>query len=644
MTSSDANSSFPTLMSSLLQATSPEQSDNLKTAKVSSGTKRTEGSDTEENQICDVDRRSERRDTGPDVKNLPSRTETCIASQQSLTSSKLSSLRTKTSQMSNSLTMSTMRSTKFSLQGVVPSRIQADIVQRYEIEKCAFGAGAFGKVYIGRDKQMKDRVVAIKRMIVRDTPRLDAFLKEASIMLTLDHPHICKLYETYEQKDIMYLVMEYLEGRDLFERLLVLDHLDEVHSSDIVKQCACALKYAHARGIAHRDMKPDNVVFCSEDETDTNVKVIDWGLGFFFGEGTMQSTVGTPSFSAPEVLQGSKPGYSPSCDLYSLGVMTYFLLSGNLPFKGTQAEQLRMMKKEKYSFNESIWRQISPEARDFIKGLLKPCPRKRMSIDAVLEHPWLRIIAESADVKTVSKVLENLNQFTSSSQLISMCISSVVRQLDHRSLRDVHKVFRDLDTNGDGVLEFREVLAAFEQTYGQDSDEFRNIRKTFSKVDLDGSGTIDYTEFCAAGISEQKSLDEKTLWSAFQAFDVRQSGRITKDDVIELFKRCDMLRALTEEVCAEAAQEIIEIFDKNGDDCLDYEEFLDLVQTFAARQKEADLRPDLEALPRRGISYRSIAAAKRSVMKVTGLVSKRSSSSWRCCGHGDVSEPQPRSI
>merc|ERR1719330_2330003 len=172
---------------------------------------------------------------------------------------------------------------------------------------------------------MTNRRVAIKKVIIHDQEKKKAFQKESDIMKALDHPNICKLLETYEQGRFMFFVMEYCEGGEVFERIMDHGLIVERETADIVKQAASALYYAHNAGIAHRDMKPENICFCSPEANNNQIKVIDWGLGFYFGEARMKSAVGSPSYAAPEVLD-AKPGaagYSSACDVWSLGVMMY---------------------------------------------------------------------------------------------------------------------------------------------------------------------------------------------------------------------------------------------------------------------------------------------------------------------------------
>ncbi|CAE8687236.1 unnamed protein product, partial [Polarella glacialis] len=192
-------------------------------------------------------------------------------------------------------------------------------------------------------------------------------------------------------------------------------------------------------------------------------------------------------------------------------------------------------------------------------------------------------------------VLRNLRQFSNANQFFSICVASVARQLDHRSLRDVHKVFSELDANGDGVLELSEVKEGFERIYGRESEQYQDVERMFSRLDLDGSGSIDYTEFCAAGIGERMCLEETTLWAAFKAFDVQDDdGRITKDEIKQVLASGDVKQLWTTEVCQEVTEEIFDLFDANGDGALDFTEFMGLMRECASRHKDPGSVDELE--------------------------------------------------
>lgn len=470
------------------------------------------------------------------------------------------------------------------MRAFMPQRTEQDIAKRYDIDTREFATGGYGKVYIAKDREFKDRTVCIKKVVKADPQKTEAFHKEVHIMRDLDHPNICKLLETYEEGRFMYFVMEYCEGREVFDRIMEQGNISEKLTVDIIKQVASALRYAHDRGIAHRDMKPENICFCSNDPKSTQVKVIDWGLGFYFGQARMISAVGSLTYAAPEVMEAGRHQYGPECDLWSLGVVTYVMLCGKPPFWGSHSELLKRMKREDYPISDPPWPSISSDAKNFIQVLLKRDPRKRLPINKVLDHKWLLGHVPDTNKGVQMEVLRNMRKFSNNNAFFNMCVASVARQLDHKSLTSVHQVFSSLDQNGDGVLELHEVKAGFAKLFGEDSQEVRDVEEMFKRLDLDGSGTIDYTEFCAAGIGEQMSMQEHVLWAAFKTFDVNDDdGTISVDEIMQVLQRADVNKVWSKSVCEEVAREIVSNADKDGNGTIDFDEWLQLMRESSRR-------------------------------------------------------------
>jgi calcium-dependent protein kinase len=482
------------------------------------------------------------------------------------------------------------RRSSFDLKSFCPERAGGDISKRYDLDPRECGQGGYGKVYIASDKEFAQKKVAIKKVAktgLSDPKKYETFYREVKIMKELDHPNICKLLETYEQERFMWFVMELCKGGEVFDRIAEEERISENTTADIVRQVASALRYAHARGIAHRDLKPENICFCDRDGT--QVKVIDWGLGFYFGQGArMSSAVGSLTYAAPEVLEAvSGIEYGSACDMWSLGVLTYVMLSGKPPFWGNHREQLKKMKREQFPFRGMPWDRVSAECRDFITSLLRSDVKKRMSVVQVLEHPWFRQAKKDGLLKEEQReVLANLQTFKNNSMFFSICVASVARQLDHGSLKSVHKVFAEMDSNGDGVLELHEVKAGFEKLFGKDSEEANQVEEMFHKLDLDGSGTIDYTEFCAAGIGEHISTQEHVLWAAFKTFDADDNGSISKSEITEALISASVRTAFPKSVCDEVAKEIMSQFDGDGDGTISFDEWRQMMQGASANQIE----------------------------------------------------------
>lgn len=303
----------------------------------------------------------------------------------------------------------------------------------------------------------------------------------------------------------------------------------------------------------------------------------------------MNGSVGSLGYAAPEVMEAGSyddDAYTASCDIWSLGVLVYVMLCGKPPFWGSFQEQMCRMEKENPPMKSGTWQQVSGEAKTFIKQLLKFDPKKRPRLGDVLQSPWLTMSHPVMDPVAAGQVLQHLREFSNASRFFSICVASVARQLDHQRLRDVYEVFREMDTNGDGVLELHELRSGFERFFGKRSEQAREVERLFASLDLDGSGTIDYTEFCAAGIGERITLEEDALWAAFKVFDVQDDdGRVTKEEIKQVLFTGNVNQLWTEEVCEEVADEIFEQFDQNRDGSLDFQDWLSLMRKCACQHK-----------------------------------------------------------
>jgi Protein kinase domain len=207
----------------------------------------------------------------------------------------------------------------------------ADALPAYDVGG-VLGQGAFGVVLAGRHRQL-DRKVAIKqlsRAVAADVAVRRRFAAEARVLASLDHPHVVPVYDFVEREDLCLLVMELLPGGTLRDRFTTTG-FTAPHAVAICLACAAGLNAAHARGVLHRDVKPENMLFAASGA----IKVTDFGIAKVVGGTETLLTragevVGTPAYMAPEQVRGGE--LSPATDVYALATMTYELLSGVLPF------------------------------------------------------------------------------------------------------------------------------------------------------------------------------------------------------------------------------------------------------------------------------------------------------------------------
>ena len=174
-------------------------------------------------------------------------------------------------------------------------------------------------------------------------------LNEITTLRGLDHPNIVKIYEYFEDEKRFYIVTDHIEGGELFDEIIDRGKFSEKEAAIVMKQLLSSIAYCHSHNIMHRDLKPENVLLEKSKEFD-QIKVIDFGTALRYKPGqSFKETIGTPYYIAPEVLNHN---YGKECDIWSLGVMAYIILSGVPPFNGaTDAEIMSAIKTGKFHFN-----------------------------------------------------------------------------------------------------------------------------------------------------------------------------------------------------------------------------------------------------------------------------------------------------
>lgn len=219
---------------------------------------------------------------------------------------------------------------------------------------------------------------------------LKMMLRELQILQSADHPNIIKLYETYEDSLYLHMVMELCIGGDMLERIVQRGSHSESEAARVLSKLCNAVNHLHQLFICHRDIKPDNCLYASSDP-DADIKLVDFGLSNKFGGervDNMYSLVGTPYYMAPEILRGN---YGKECDIWSLGVLLYLLLSGRQAFASSNIRELypKIMAAE-YNFEGPEWAEVSPNAKDLISKMLIVEPRHRLTLKQVLRHNWFK--------------------------------------------------------------------------------------------------------------------------------------------------------------------------------------------------------------------------------------------------------------
>ncbi|KAJ8983765.1 hypothetical protein NQ317_006097 [Molorchus minor] len=262
----------------------------------------------------------------------------------------------------------------------------------YEVER-TIGCGGFAKVNHWRKVAIK---IMDKISLGDDLPRVKLELKA---LQTLSHEHICKLFQVIETDGHFFIVMEYCSGGELFDHIVEKNRLSESESRMFFRQIVSAVAYLHSLGYAHRDLKPENVLL----DRYQNLKLIDFGLCARPLDGMdspLYTSCGSPTYAAPELVLGNQY-LGPEVDVWAMGVLLYALLAGSLPFDDVSIDSL--YKKDSAKFKAGKYEEpsfMSKESLRLINSMLQVDPKKRITVNKLLSHPWLTLgILDPVEVK-----------------------------------------------------------------------------------------------------------------------------------------------------------------------------------------------------------------------------------------------------
>eukprot|EP01135_Chromosphaera_perkinsii_P005880 Nk52_evm13s370 gene=Nk52_evmTU13s370 len=268
------------------------------------------------------------------------------------------------------------------------------ITKYYEVTDTTLGIGVNGKVKLVKDKQT-GKSYALKILDDRPRSRMEIDLHYRCST----HPNVVQILDVFEnmfeQKRKLLMVMECMQGGELFERLQEQTNFTEAEAAKTMRSLASVVQHIHSLNIAHRDLKPENLLYLSKS-ADAVVKLTDFGFAKEV-DSILKTPCYTPYYVAPEVLRTEvrKTGsYDKSCDMWSLGVILYILLAGYPPFYSEGGYNIspgmkRRIRLGQYDFPEEEFGGVSSAAKDLIKSLLHTDANARMTITEMVEHPWI---------------------------------------------------------------------------------------------------------------------------------------------------------------------------------------------------------------------------------------------------------------
>ncbi|KAG9445643.1 hypothetical protein H6P81_011771 [Aristolochia fimbriata] len=249
------------------------------------------------------------------------------------------------------------------------------------------GRGRFGTVFRCFSPSSGDFYAckSIDKRLLSDAIDRECLEKEAKLMQAVSgNPNVLQIYEVYEDEDSLHMVLELCSSPDLFDRISK-RVFSETEAAAVMSALMEAVAHCHRRGVAHRDIKPDNVLFDDRNR----LKLADFGSADFFGDGRpLRGIVGTPYYVAPEVIAGRD--YNEKVDVWSAGVILYIMLAGIPPFYGDSAAEIfEAVLRGNLRFPTRLFHSISPTAKDLIRRMLCKDVSRRFSAEQVLRHPWI---------------------------------------------------------------------------------------------------------------------------------------------------------------------------------------------------------------------------------------------------------------
>ena len=447
-----------------------------------------------------------------------------------------------------------------------------------EYKKLNFlGEGSFASVYRVQNKYT-DVICAMK--IINKSMNCSAedekeILNEINILRTMDHPGVLKIFEFYSNRESYSIVTELCPGGELFQQIIDKGPFNEKYSAFIMYQLFSAINYCHKMNIVHRDLKPENILIVSKDQNNYPIiKICDFGTSKIFEKGKIErKLVGSSYYIAPEVL---KKRYNEKCDLWSLGVIMYILLSARPPFGGRDDDEIMdRVATGVYDLESPPFDKVSQNALDLIRKLLTLDIKERISAEEALKHPWFKenksqeLYNQINDNETIKNLLENLKKYRKTSTIQETALAYLVHHFPQ--IKDVVnscKLFNQIDKSGDGKITKAELFKGLSERYKSKTLE-KDVDEIYKNLDMDNNGYIGYEEFVRGAVSKEYFVRDNVLRFAFRYFDKDDSGAITFDEIEKLFYQSipdkknvdDSLKAIIQEV------------DINNDDKITFEEF-----------------------------------------------------------------------
>ena len=494
------------------------------------------------------------------------------------------------------------------------------------------GKGGYGQVFKVKHKQtgfIRAMKIIPKNNLIQGCTDED-IEKEINILKKLEHPNIIKLYEFFVDDQNYYLINEFCSDGDLSEKLYEIKFFPEYFVKNFMFQIFNAVRYLHSKHVFHGDLKLENImvdnvsdsnylnesnfmstiieenqeikhsstfnetiiktnnkkknsnnlsksVFYKSKLKNFELKLIDFGCSKMFTKykKNFGEIIGTTIYCSPEVLVNN---YDKSCDIWSCGIIMYYLLVGKFPFYGkNENEIIDKIQNSNFSFKNKEFENVSDECKDLITKCLDKNSKTRISIEEVFKHPFFReninpnnLYEDKIETK---KILTKIQNYRKHSKFFEAVLAFLTHNFaDKTQVDTIKKVFNSIDENLDGVVSKEELIKSFKNEGIKISK--KKFDEIFNLIDADNSGVIEYEEFIRVTIQKEHLFTDNNLRAAFDLFDLDKNGSISLNEVETVLSNG---KNMDKNVLKELMTEI----KKTGDEEITFEQFKEMMMNFA---------------------------------------------------------------
>jgi len=367
---------------------------------------------------------------------------------------------------------------------------------------------------------------------IDDNKLLKEMRNEVFTTSNLSHPNIVRVIEGYERRRHIYLIMEQCKGGDLYQ----VEGTTEQHAKAIVRNILSAVAYMHSKGVVHRDIKMENVMFATPAHKASEIKVIDFGLATKYLSNSykeMTDKVGTVYTMAPQILQGV---YDHKCDLWSLGVVTYILLSASKPFWGPMIDIPwnerraimidRILRADYVDMEGGNWDNVSDDAKEFVKSLLQLDPTRRPSANEALSSQWMQI-RNDINVEAPSQMSPEQRK----QRAKRLAILLVMEKISSADIVKLQRVLQRYDPEETGSIAFTDLREALSETGKLDPADVDRVLSDLNENETKCG--IEHVDFITKAFEKRERMETDRIFATLDELDTGNTGKISVQKLLD---------------------------------------------------------------------------------------------------------------